>query len=922
MTALTTLRVGARAATAEAVRVGRRRARADSGLLAFGAVVLAISVALSLVVPRLVAHAADDAVRVAVRDAGTSADLVARIGAPPGSTTRTADRDPNIAAELRASAADVRNAMPSALRSIAGPGSVSVATSVRVAVAGDTPISTRLVYVGTAAGPLVRWVDGAAPALAELPANDPTDPALPRRQLQVGLQADTAASLGVHVGDTVHGSLPTRGPVDIVVTGLYRATDADDAAWTGFGDLLSAQDPLAGSAQQGRAALLVTDDSLPDLQLVVLARSLVTTYRYATHADAFDAATAPQVGADLTRVQADPAVLRQTDGRSPTIDTDLGSVLGGAGTRLAAARAQESVVVVGLAGVAALVLVLAARLLVGRRETQVLGERARGASLGAVTTRALVESAPVALAAGLVGALVATAAVPGRTSSWGIAAGLVLVGALAPPVIAVNRARTAWSGRRQPANRADRDRLRRRRSTRRLVAEAALVVLAVGAFVSARGRGLLPAGGGDVDLLLAAAPLLAAAAVTVLVVHAVPPLLRAAGRVAQRGRGLVPVVATARAGSVAGAVVPLTALTMAVGMVVFCGTTTAIVRSGQAAAADERVGADLRVDGELTQQEVDALRASPDVTAVAGIAVQRSRSLGSGAGATVDLVLVDADALVTIDHAHGRDGGFARLVTGSATVPALVDPALAETVRLVPPRVLGDSGDVSLAVAGTLDDSTRVGSYTSGTVPRPRVVVDRATFDGTQHEPAELTTVLVDGPGAGRAVEALHLDDRAGVSVTTRDGWLAAWAAAPLNHGLVALLSGAAAVLAAYAALALVLLVVATSRERGRTLSALRTLGLDGRTGRAITLAELAPLAGAALLAGIAIGLGVPWLLAGTLGLDVATGGSHAPPPTVAWWPVLTAVLTVGGALVVAVLVESAVHRRDRLGDVLRVGER
>ncbi len=249
----------------------------------------------------------------------------------------------------------------------------------------------------------------------------------------------------------------------------------------------------------------------------------------------------------------------------------------------------------------------------------------------------------------------------------------------------------------------------------------------------------------------------------------------------------------------------------------------------------------------------------------------------------------------------------------------LVDASIADIAKVLTPQVLGAAGTVTLDVAGTIDGGSKVGRDVSGSGENPRVVVDRATFDRAQNQTSPPTTVLVDGPGAGAAVAALHRGD---VRVTTRDAWLTQWAGTPLNRGLVVLLAGAAAVLALYAALALVLLVVATSRERGRTLSALRTLGLDARTGRALTLAELAPPAAAALVAGTVIGLAVPWLLGGALGLVVATGGSQAPPLTLGWWPVLAAVLTVAGALVVAVVVEGAVRKRDRLGDVLRVGER
>ena len=120
----------------------------------------------------------------------------------------------------------------------------------------------------------------------------------------------------------------------------------------------------------------------------------------------------------------------------------------------------------------------------------------------------------------------------------------------------------------------------------------------------------------------------------------------------------------------------------------------------------------------------------------------------------------------------------------------------------------------------------------------------------------------------------------------------------PLNAGLLALLVATGLILAGYAALGLVLTVVATSRERGRTLSALRTLGLDARTARAMTFGELAPLALAAVLAGTAIGIAVPWLLTGALGLDLLTGDPAATSLQVTWVPIVAATVVVLASLV------------------------
>ncbi|GEL94909.1 FtsX-like permease family protein [Cellulomonas composti] len=919
--------VATRAATAGALLVARRRARADAGLLALGATVLAVSVALSVVIPRTVARTADDAVQQGVAAIGTSADLVARIGtntAPGFESSDVGSRNPNDAAELRRTVSKVHDALPPELAAVVGPGTATVATNVVNAIAGTTPIATRLVYVGVPdegrQDGLVEWVDGRAPDAADLEPDDPASEGVAPRQIEVGMQADAAELLGVQVGDEVRGRLTTRNRVDVVVTGLYTVADEHDVAWVGLEDLVGPQPAADPTQQEGRAALLVTPRSLPDVNLNATDSTLLTQVRYPTDPDAIDTSNRAAVRAAITRVQADPTTLRQSDGRHVTVTTALGTALDEIGGRLAAARAQQSVVVLGIAGVAALVLVLAARLLVTRRETYLLAERARGASLASVAVRALVESVPLALLAGGLGLLAAGLVLPGPTL-WSVAAGLVAVAAAAPAVVAVLAVRRAWSGRRQPANRSDRARVASRRRARRWVAELALIALAVAAVVSVRRRGLLTTGSGGVDPLLAAAPLLVAAAATIVVVHALPPLLRAAANAAGRTRGVVPLVATARASTVAGTVVPLMALTTAVGLLVFSGTTTVTVQAGQATAALERIGADVRVEGELTEQDVTALRAADGVTSVAALAVLGSRSLGSSTGVTVDVVLADADELATIGATHDHPiPGLTDLVATDGTVPALVSASVEPTTRLVRPTLRAADGRLELSVVGLLGAEPYV--TTTGPAATGRLLVDRATFDAAQGTSTAPSTILVDGPGASAAVVALALTERPDVTVTTRADWLRDWSSTPLNDGLVTLLRATAAILAAYAALALVLLVVATSGDRGRTLSALRTLGLDGRTARALTFAEVAPLAGAALVAGTVIGVGIPWLLSGALGLDVATGGLRPPATSVGWWPLVAAVAAVVVALVVAVLVESAVRRRDRLGEVLRVGER
>lgn len=926
---MTTLRTrtasGWRSTTGDAVLVARRRSRQDAGLLVLAAVVLAVTVLIALAVPRIVLRTADAGVQGAVEDAGPAADLVAVLGGPGvGSVDATGrpERVDNAATLVGNAARDMATSLPEPVQAVTGPVVTSVQSASLTARLGDELIGTRIVHLGTPTtrDPVVRWVTGIEPRMRpERPAGS-TDP----RVLEVGVSVAAAEQLGIRVGARLPLTGPTRGDAVAVVTGLYEPVDPTSPVWSTFADLREPQPAPAVAALVGRAGLLTSDASLPDgLQV---GTSITMSFRFPVVPADLRATDTRAVAQAVTRVIALPGPLTGSDGRTPSVGSDLDTVLRAADARLLAGTAQTSVLLVGLAAVGALTLVLAARLLVVRRETFLLAERARGASVASVGLRALVESVPIVALATAVGAVGAWLIVPDPRGTWGVAAAIVVVAATAPAIAAAVVVAGAWTGRRLPANRADRERVLGRRRVRRLTAELALVAIATAALVSARGRGLVQTATGGVDLLLAATPVLLAGAATVLLARVLPPLLRGLSGVAARQRSLVPIVATARAGRTAGTRVPLLTLTIAVALVVFCGTTAVTVTSGQGTAAEIVVGAEVRIDGELDPAVVAGLRDAPGVTAVAGATVLSERTFGRSSGVKAQVMLVDSTDLAQILAAHDRavDPELTSLAsTDDDSVPALISPSLRSTAELIAPAIMGAQDFVDLDVIGAADNPPVVptGASTLSTA-KGVVVVDREVFGSVSGGALPATTTWVDGPGAAAAVRDAGVAESPGITVTERADWLSTWRASPLNAGLLALLVATGVVLAGYAALGLVLTVVATSRERGRTLSALRTLGLDARTARAMTFGELAPLALAAVLAGTAIGIAVPWALMGALGLELLTGHPAATSLQVTWVPIVGATVVVLGSLAVAVGVESAVRRRDRLGEVLRVGER
>jgi putative ABC transport system permease protein len=107
--------------------------------------------------------------------------------------------------------------------------------------------------------------------------------------------------------------------------------------------------------------------------------------------------------------------------------------------------------------------------------------------------------------------------------------------------------------------------------------------------------------------------------------------------------------------------------------------------------------------------------------------------------------------------------------------------------------------------------------------------------------------------------------------------------------------------------------------ERGRTLATLRTLGLTGRQVRRITVGELLPPVLLASVVGTGLGASVAGLVVAPLELHRVTGQPSVPALVVPWWvpgAIVPLVLTVAAV----VTVESSRRRRERLGEVLRVG--
>lgn len=908
-----------RATTATSARLAVRRARRDLPLLLVLASLVGVSTLLAVAGPRLVARTVDGGAQDAVRTAGTAQTRLT-FTAPVGHVGGNARPIASVP-RFDQLAAGIGDRLPPGLRAVAAGSTASLLgpplTLLERDGVPDAPddvdghVTVAVAEVPAGAG--LRLLEGALPA--ERAAGDrPVEvvvavPAAERAGLEVGTEIAISPSAAL---DAVTRERMLR----LVVVGIVGPGDAAAPEWERLPELWEpATNPTTARDEFTRLTVLADSSGVE-----VLADAVVEPFTGVVTVDvdpaAFSADRARDVLDELGALDANTVPLTDRGGYPLVLGTELDRVLGAYPAQARAALAQMSMMIAGVVGVAAVVLVLLARLLVVRRTPALVLERARGSSVPAVLVRLGAEALVVTTVGVAVGLGAAALLGLARVGDPVPLALVAAVGVLAGPLQAAWATRRAWTGRREPANRQDRAQLARRRRVRRLVVEASVVVLAAAAAVSVRSRGLLQDTTEGVDPLLAAAPLLLALAVTLVLLRVHPWPVRAAGAVGRRTPGVLGLLGAVRAQR-AVAPLPLLALTLGVALAVAGGLLVGTVRAGQVDASWERVGADVRVDADVDPARVDELRGLPDVRVASGkVAREVTFSLGT-TQEKITVVAVDEGFADVVAGVPGEDEGIEALGVlrgpgATDRLPVVLDADLADRVVASELGMYLGPSFVPLEVVGTT--SFAPDGYLTG----PFLFADLDRLREISGDPVVPDTVWLLGPGADAAAERLEVPAQ---DVLSRAAWLDARRSLALLAGVETMMRLAVAAVCVLGAVALVATVLAGARERGRALAMLRTLGMSPRLGWWLALAELGPVVVAALVGGSAAGVAVVLLLSSALGLDVLAGGSAVPAPATS--PDMVVGLAVGTAVLlgVAVVAEVLAHRRDRLSEVLRVGD-
>ncbi len=554
----------------------------------------------------------------------------------------------------------------------------------------------------------------------------------------------------------------------------------------------------------------------------------------------------------------------------------------------------------------------------------------RGGSLRQLVRIMLARSCLITGVPVVAGAAAAIALLPsgGSTAGWvlGALTAIAAIGGLPAIAFGLNRDHRLGDSGRQDDVVAAKPRFRR------LVAEAAIVLIACAAIADLRLRG---GGSSSTSSYLSASAVLVAAAVGLIVNRAYRGPLRAAARVAGTMKGPVGAVGLTRAAfSRISSVAPALVLMLTLTLVAFAGMIMSAVTSGQVAASWAEVGADAQVivpglNGHhlagVTKAELHAVAGISGVRHVTALytALSSNASLSvqlNGGSTPLGIAVVDPSSYGTLSKdTPWRDFPTAAMSHPSArgVVPILASPAVVAQAAGRPTSSLGVAGiSIPVKIIGTVTGSPAMpegGSY----IVLPRWAAPR----------------LPSIPQAGQIlVTGAHLDGRQlkaavgrslPMSSTTilRGQILRALVRSPALHLSRTLYAGGAFAAAALSLLAVLFALASSARSRSIMMMKLTALGMTRAQALAVSLTDAVP-----LIAVAAVGSAVSgWLLAvvlpPVLGLGVFT--NSVVPVTLE--PTLLAVLApIAAAAAVAVtflVVEAALAGRRNIGTTIRLQE-
>jgi len=824
-----------------------------------------------------------------------STDLVGegRLGIPE--LGRSAPLD-DFVGETDASLAELAGRLPAPLGDAAGDVDWVVRTLSRtgsIASAPNTVLSLSLAFD-------LRWdrrvtlVAGSAPAVWTGDAGTPID---------VALSSTAADNMGASVGDEIEvGTVPLR------IAEIYEAADPAEEYWSHARDLLRGSViQEQGAPPRVQASLYVAPESLVALQEDFAAGALSAWVPI--DPTAWDFADRDEIQTQVRNATATPLTLPnygELTFRSSTVD-----VLDSVARAVAASSALIALSASGFLGVLIAAYALCVQALIRRRAPALTLLDARGARRGQLRAIMVLETAAIVVPGAVAALVLAAVLLPARVGVGGWLAPIVVAGIpialaavlLRPGVIRESRGDLGGGG------------------SSRWVAEAAVIGLAVIAFVLLQRRGLVESSGEvGIDPLLAATPVLIAAGVGMLVLRLYPLPLRALA--AGLRRRTLPSfslgVARAIREPAVGAIATL-ALVVGMAMVVFAVVMVSTVGSAVQQSARDEVGADLQLTAhDLPASLVTDLTGIPGVTGAVALVTKSGVDFSDESGPTsVTIVVADTEQL----HAVRPDIPALPPKVGGGAIPVLTSDDWAEQI----------DGTELFVVNSAVERAGTIGAQALPGLSRQWLLVDSSAEEElglagqtpgvilASVETADIHGVAEAVAAAAQAEQPATFDTS--VRVLTAAQRADAISAAPAVGAVQGTLLAAAVATLALSALVVALATAAAAGRRGRTLGVVRVLGMSRRQVAVLTAWELAPAAGVALLVAAGLGLALPWIILAVLDLRGFVGGIAAPEPALEpVWLVLAAGIFLA-VVVLASVTATLIGRRVAPAKTIRMGD-
>jgi putative ABC transport system permease protein len=629
-----------------------------------------------------------------------------------------------------------------------------------------------------------------------------------------------------------------------------------------------------------------------------------------------------------------PQLLGPLGGVAVTVSSGLLQVVDSFVYNAAAVDALLWLLYVSLAVIAAIVLLLAARMMVLRRASELALRRARGATLWQIGLAAGRGAAMGCVPAAVLAGALAVLLVPGPAppGGWwpGIAVLVIAIGT--PAVLGVWQQRTARTRRGRAAGGYTRPgqigpsqpslgygglgysrRTGRRRfgGGVRWVVEATAVLASIAGIVVFRQQGTQP--GTAVNLYTSAAPVLVAIPAVIVALRIYPLVLRGLLRGAARGRGATGFLGMAQAARAAlTPSLPAYALVLAITAAAFAGMVRDAVTRGEINASWQAAGADVTVSAIGSPQGLPAA-AQHALAAVRGVehaAVVSEWTLTPPQGAAVTAIAVDP-------------ASYSALVASSPTWPA-VDPRLltADRVLASPLAMKAFGGHQTVTLNFGTPIRVRVAGTLSGTPALPAggpfVVMPDSLLAHLRYVVPNL--MLLNGPRIDIATITALVNKMVPVPTTTvRSGLLRQLTSAPVQRSAFPLFALALAVAAGLGLAVMLLQLALGAADREATLARLATMGFGGGRRARLVVLEALPAVIAAAVAAIAAALVLPRIVAPAINLSVFTGSGTRVPlvPDVQSiaWPII------GLIVVAAVTLTIEIRVRRSVVSTLRGGE-